>query len=151
MTLIQHLRPGTVLLKPEISDKWDLFEKMVDAFVSSDSIPPSQRSATLEALVAREKSLSTGMEDGIAVPHAALEGLESMASGIAILPEGIDFQSLDGNLTRIVVALVVPQDQKLEHLRVLTDVARRLGEAAFREKILLARTAGEILGLWAEG
>ncbi len=151
MTLIHHLRPGTVLLNPNITDKWDLFGKMVDAFVSSSSIPPSQRSATLEALIAREKSLSTGMEDGIAVPHAALDGLESMASGIAILPDGIDFQSLDGNPTRIVVTLVVPLNQKLDHLRVLTDVARRLGEAAFREKILLARSAEEILALWADG
>ena len=58
MTHIHHLRPGTVLLNPEISDKWDLFEKMVDAFVSSGSIAPSQRSATLEALVAREKTLT---------------------------------------------------------------------------------------------
>ena len=107
MTLIHHLRPGTVLLKPDIADKWDLIERMVDAFVSSGSLPSSQRSATLAALIARERSLSTGMEDGIAVPHAALDGLESMASGIATLPDGIDFQSLDGNPTRIVVTLVV--------------------------------------------
>ena len=151
MTFAQHLQKGTVLINPIAGDKWTLLEQIVENLSTSGTIPQQLRHVALEALVAREKNLSTGMEDGVAVPHAALAGLESLSCGIAILPQGLEFDSLDGKPARVVVTLLVPLDKKLEHLRVLTDVARKLGEPAFREKILLAKNEHEVLALWAEG
>ena len=149
MTFVQHLQEESVLINPIAGDKWILLDQIVASLSKSGGIPLQLRHVALEALVAREKNLSTGMEDGIAVPHAALEGLESLSCGIAILPQGLEFDSLDGKPARIVVTLLVPRDKKLEHLRVLTDVARRLGEPAFREKLLLAKNEREVLALWA--
>ena len=107
MTFAQHLQEGTVLINPIAGDKWTLLEQIVENLSTSGTIPQQLRHVALEALVARETNLSTGMEDGVAVPHAALEGLESLTCGIAILPQGLEFDSLDGKPARIVVTLLV--------------------------------------------
>jgi mannitol/fructose-specific phosphotransferase system IIA component (Ntr-type) len=120
----------------------------VDHLVNHGRLPDDQKEAAKDALLAREKSVSTGMEQGIAVPHATLEGLTELIAGIAIFPEGLDFQSLDGSPANIVVFLLVPSAEKLAHVRTLTEIARRLGDPVFRFRLLALEKAEQVVAAW---
>ena len=144
-----HFRSGSVLLAPSVPDKWKLLESMVDALSSAWNLSEEAQNLCLECVVAREQCVSTGMEAGIAVPHAAVEGLEKMVVSMAILPGGLDFESLDGQPAQIVVMILVPKHEKLMHLQTLTEVARRLGDASFRSTLLAAAAPEDVVQLWS--
>ncbi|HJM39886.1 MAG TPA: PTS sugar transporter subunit IIA [Planctomycetota bacterium] len=148
MTLTQFLSSDCVLLAPPADDKWDLMRKMVDSLAASGALSAERLEDAHQALVARERSVSTGMEDGIAVPHAALPDLEGVRAAMALLPTGIDFQSLDGRPATIVVMLLVPREEKLLHVRTLTEIARRLSDGSFRERLLACDSGESVLGIW---
>ena len=100
-----------------------------------------------EAVLARERSMSTGMESGIAIPHAAVDGLEEIACCMSILRDeaGVNFESIDGSATRFIVLLLIPRSQKLLHIRTLADIARLLGRESVRDGLLAASTPEEAL------
>ena len=149
MALADYLAPESVLLDPVARDKWSLVERMVEQLSSTGLLPADRLEEAKSAVVARERSVSTGMEQGIAVPHAALEGLERVIAGMVVMRNGMDFQSLDGEPTRIVVLLLVPKNEKVLHVRTLTEVARRLGDPDFRQRILSCRNGDEVVALWS--
>ncbi|MDP6850214.1 MAG: PTS sugar transporter subunit IIA [Planctomycetota bacterium] len=148
MPLTDFLVPDCILLAPKAKDKWDLLEQMVQQLTVSGSMPVERFAETHQALVAREHSVSTGMEDGIAVPHAALPGLDGVRAAMALIPQGIDFHSLDGKPATIVVLLLVPREEKLQHVRTLTEIARRLGDPSFRERLLACETGESAISIW---
>lgn len=148
VSLADHLDPAAVLLRPAAADKWALLEVMVAALVRAGRLPAERAPAAAAAVAARERSVSTGMEFGIAVPHASLEGLERVSAALALLPDGLEFDSLDGRPTEIVVLLLVPKNEKLVHLRALTEIARRLNDPAFRARLLAVTEPEQAVALW---
>ncbi len=97
--------------------------------------------------------MSTGMEHGIAIPHAAVDGVHEVLAclGIIASEHGLAFESIDGRPTRVVVLLVIPRSQKLLHIRTLADIARVLGRDSVREALLAARDAHGAWSALAEG
>ena len=149
MSVAEHLHPAAVLLRPQAADKWQLLRRMCEALVRAHVLPQARLEAAVAALIERERSVSTGMEHGIAVPHAALEGLDAMVVGMALLPEGMDFEAMDGKPSTVVVLILVPKAEKLMHLQTLSEVARRLGDARFRDRLLQVPDGAAALALWA--
>ncbi len=148
MSLADHLLPDTVLIAPRVSDKWELLDRMVETLVAAGHLPAERLEEAKRAILDRERSVSTGMEDGVAVPHAALEGLPGVLAALALLPDGIEFQAMDGQPTRIVVMLLVPREEKLLHVRTLTQVARQLSDESFRVALLRAPDGAAAVELW---
>ncbi|MHC4824791.1 MAG: PTS sugar transporter subunit IIA [Planctomycetota bacterium] len=149
MDFPDHLLPASILLAPPVADKWELLHAMVEATADSWEMSPEIRQSCHERVLAREQSASTGMEAGIAVPHAAVDGLAKMVVSMAILPTGLDFASLDALPAKVVVMILVPKHEKLVHLHTLTEVARRLGDGDFRNTLLEARSSDEVVRLWS--
>ena len=145
-----HFRPSSVLLAPKVKDKWELLHAMVEAASQSWEMSADLTAESHRCLVAREQSVSTGMEAGIAVPHAAVAGLPQMILGMAVIPEGLEFESLDGQPATVVVMILVPKSEKLAHLQTLTEVARRLSGRDFRQQLLQASSGEEVVALWCE-
>ena len=103
MALVEHLTSADVLLAPQVNSKWELIDLMVERLVSSGSLDASMEGAAKSALVEREKSVSTGMEHGIAVPHAALDDLHCLKVAMGLIPDGLEFQTVDGKPAEIVI------------------------------------------------
>jgi mannitol/fructose-specific phosphotransferase system IIA component (Ntr-type) len=148
MPLSDHLHHAAVLIAPPARDKWHLIEMLAEAMVVSGRLPAARRADAVEALFARERCVSTGLEDGVAVPHAALEGLPGMVVALALLPDGIGFDAQDGKPTQVVVAVLVPRHEKLLHLQTLAEVARRLGDPEFRAELLQCSDGRAARALW---
>jgi len=102
--------------------------------------------------VRREDESSTAIADGIAIPHARTEGggqevAEEVSASFGLSPEGVDFDSLDGKPTRFLLVLASPSSKPELHVTWLAHVARVLGDAPTREKLLEAANASEVLGI----
>src|SRR5688500_871553 len=91
------------------SNKEEAITKLVDLLVAGGRIPAAVRPAALKAVLDRERSLSTGMEHGVAIPHGSIDDLDDMACAFGISPAGVDFASLDGAPARLILLLVIPR------------------------------------------
>jgi len=101
----------------------------------------------LQTLLDREKLGSTGVGEGVAIPHGKLPGLPSILAAFGRAPEGIDFRAIDGRPARLFFALFAPESSAGAHLKALARVSRIFRSPAFREAILAAPDAAAIFRL----
>lgn len=89
-----------------------------------------------QALNEREKIGSTGLEKGVAIPHCSLKNISNFVVGIVTLPEGIDFDSLDGEKTRLFVFMISPEERRNEHIRFLSTISRIISNSRNVQELL---------------
>ena len=95
----------------------------------------------LALLLEREQLQSTGIGDGVAIPHSALEHAEAQAGALLLFPKGIDFDAIDGQPVHIVFGVVGPKRATGEHLRTLARISRLLRDEATRKQLANAENA----------
>lgn len=145
MKLSDLLREEQILLGFQARDKEEAITRLVDALVACARLPRERREAALDALRARERLASTGLENGVAFPHAGVDGLREPAAALAVSPRGVPFESADGRPARLIVLVTIPRPSGRTHPRVLAAAAKLLSLEAFRAALLGARTPGEAL------
>jgi mannitol/fructose-specific phosphotransferase system IIA component (Ntr-type) len=140
MDLRQLFQPGDLILGFTPQDKWDAIRMLVSHLVSTGRFTHAAGEKIHEQVISRERSMSTGMERGIAIPHAAVDEVSKVTAcmGIVQRPGGLPFESIDGQPARLVVLLVIPRAHKLLHIRTLADFARVLGNDQVRERLVSA-------------
>jgi PTS system nitrogen regulatory IIA component len=99
--------------------------------------------AVERVLTDREQLQSTGIGEGVAIPHGALPQLETQFAGLLIVPEGVDFAAIDGQPVNILFAVITPKRATGEHLKTLARVSRVLRNKAFRERLIAVPDAKE--------
>ncbi len=153
MLLKDLFAPKDFVVGFDPADKWEAIRQLMEHMVEIGRIERSEFSALQEAVMARERSMSTGMERGISIPHAAVDDIDEVRACIGIVsrPEGLAFESIDGRPTQLIVLLVIPRAQKLLHIRTLADIARVLGKDSVREAFLAASSGEEAWHALAEG
>lgn len=116
--------------------KDDVLRELATHLANAHAEVDAQR--LLEVLWERERLGSTAIGDGIAIPHGKLPGLKTVLAAFGRHEQGIDFQSLDGNPTKLFFLLVAPEDSVGLHLKALARVSRLLKEQAFRNQLMAA-------------
>lgn len=124
MKLTEFVRSELIKVGLEAEDKWDAITQLVDLMVDAKEIIAGHRADILEALFDRERSMSTGMERGIAIPHANSSLIDEVVGAIGISKSGVPFDSLDGEPSQLIVLLVIPKDKFQQHVRTLAGIAR---------------------------
>jgi PTS system nitrogen regulatory IIA component len=100
------------------------------------------------AMLMRERLAGTGIGQGVAIPHATIEGLERPVGGFARLESAADFKAIDGRPADLVFMLLAPKDRAGDHLRALARISRFFKKPETRERLRSARTNEEILSLF---
>ncbi|MCB1760324.1 MAG: PTS sugar transporter subunit IIA [Gammaproteobacteria bacterium] len=113
----------------------------------ASSTPGLTETKVFDKLLERERLGSTGLGQGIALPHARMEGVEHARAALIRLPEGIDFDAMDNQPVDLVVGLMVPQEATDEHLQLLAQLARLFGNPEFCSRLRSAKDAQAILDL----
>ncbi len=98
----------------------------------------------LSALMEREKSMSTVMGDGLAIPHASLPGLAREIGAIAISPKGLSFGGPEGEPVHLICCMLIPPARKILHVRTLASLARILIRPEIRKDLLEAKTPAQV-------
>ncbi|HEY4160396.1 MAG TPA: PTS sugar transporter subunit IIA [Polyangiaceae bacterium] len=102
-----------------------------------------------ELLLERERLQSTGIGDGVAIPHTALDDAEHQAAALLLCPRGIEFDAIDGGRVTIIFGVVGPKRATGEHLRTLARISRLLRDEATRTRLVAAASREEVYGLVA--
>jgi PTS system nitrogen regulatory IIA component len=99
----------------------------------------------LERVAERETSMSTGIGNGVAIPHGTAKSIDTLAASCGISPKGIDFQSVDGAAVRLFVLLVSPEELRGPYVRALANISRLLKEESVREHLKKCTSPQEFL------
>ena len=103
--------------------------------------------AVYDALAERERLASTGVGNGVAVPHARLEGLKGLRAAVAVHKTGVDFKAIDGLTVHILVGILGAWSEPQKHLALLAQVSRALRVRSNRDALIAAASAEEAHGL----
>ncbi len=122
MNLVELLDNELIELNLKDGNKFEIIEQLLDIAVQADRVRDSERA--LKDLIEREQYLSTGFENGLAVPHAKSEAVDEMVLVFGLHRDGIDFDSLDGEATHFVFLLLSPMDTSGPHIQTLALIAR---------------------------
>lgn len=142
MNLIAKLLPeSNVLIDLDVSSKKRVFEQVGLLFENNNSVA---RSEVFDSLFAREKLGSTGLGQGIAIPHGRIKGLKEAAGAVVRTLQPIAFDAPDGQNVSIIFVLLVPDRATDMHLQILSELAQMFSEKPFRERLIAAPSAAEL-------
>lgn len=150
MLLGEILHPEVVKTTLEAENKYEAIDELVDLLVESHEIPVTLRDHIVEVVVEREKSLSTGMEHGIALPHGATDAVDDIIGALGISRRGLPFESLDSQPAHIVILLVLPKNKFQAHVRTLGGIAHLMSNANLRQALKNAPDSQTVLRLIEE-
>ncbi len=145
MNLKKVLTEDTVRLTVKGQTKQEIIEELLDILVSSGHV--SDRREALKALLDRENKMSTALQNGLALPHAKVDSVDRLVAALALKPEGVDFQSIDHLPTRIFIMTLSPLNRAGPHIQFLAEIGRSIGNPEIRDRLLAARTPGEVIGI----
>jgi len=136
---------GCIGMHLESDTKEGVIREMVDMLVAAGQV--TDRQAVLDAVFERERQNSTGMQHGVAMPHARTESIGHLVAAFALKKEGVAFESMDGAPSRIFVMTLSSVLGGGAHMRFLGDLGKRLRCAEVRARLLQAETPEDILGI----
>lgn len=134
-----------VLLDLEASSKKRVFEQAGMLFENRLGLA---RSVIFDSLFAREKLGSTGLGQGVAIPHGRIKGLKQAVGAFLRLATPVPFDSPDGRPVDLLFVLLVPEQATEQHLQILSELAQHFSDRAFREKLQVAADAASIVALF---
>jgi Kef-type K+ transport system membrane component KefB/mannitol/fructose-specific phosphotransferase system IIA component (Ntr-type) len=143
--ILDLIREEGIILNLKGETKEDLITELADLLAAQGKL--LNRDLVLEDLFRREKIMSTGMQHGIALPHAKTEGIESIAVAVGIKPGGVDFASLDGEKSRLFIMVISPKKVSGPHIQFLAAVSAVLKSPLVREGVINAATREEAAAL----
>ncbi|MFK7895851.1 MAG: PTS sugar transporter subunit IIA [Myxococcota bacterium] len=136
------------ILDLEATGKDDLLAELAGKLAQSQAASGKAGSIDEEKLLGvlrdREALQSTGIGEGVAIPHGKMAGLDRLVATFARSSAGVDFDSIDGQPTQLFFLLVVPEQSGGQHLKALARISRFFRDASFREKLLAAGDLDEI-------
>jgi Kef-type K+ transport system membrane component KefB/mannitol/fructose-specific phosphotransferase system IIA component (Ntr-type) len=148
--MAKHLRYAAILPRLKARDKDAAILELVDALARSGDL--KDRDGVLRDVMARERSMSTGMQDGVALPHGKTDGVEGLRVALGISREGIEFGSLDGKPARLIFLVVSPRKTSGPHVQLLAAIGTLLKDKDRREALASADTEPEARRLiWESG
>ncbi len=145
MAFIDMMAEKIVKIPLESKDKPDVLRELVQILKDADEIDDFD--IVLKAVQEREDKGSTGLEKSIAVPHAKTPAVSSLKLAIGIAPEGIDFDSLDKQPSKLFFLLVAAPDQSGPHVEALSEIAKLSRSNAFCRALVNADSAAEVVEL----
>ncbi|WP_283787683.1 PTS IIA-like nitrogen regulatory protein PtsN [Bermanella sp. WJH001] len=139
------LTPARTQMGAQCSSKKKLIQH-ISQFLAS-TIKDAQADDIYERLIAREKLGSTGIGEGIAIPHSRLEECEGTIGALFTLEEPIDYDSIDRKPVDIVFVLLVPAEATEQHLQTLSMLAEKFSQETFRDQLRSAKNHDELYQL----
>lgn len=141
--IIKIINPKCILVGMKAKNKEDIINQLVDLLHRNNEIEEKEK--VLSEIMKREESMSTGLTDGLAIPHAKCDFVNSVKLAIGIIEDGIDFESIDGQPTTIITLILSPKSEHSAHLQVMSNISSIFSEQENREKIIKCKNSHEIM------
>lgn len=145
MKITELLDINSIDLNPQISNKEEAIDHLINLLDQSGKL--NDKEIYKESVLNREKQSTTGIGDGVAIPHGQSEGVKTAGLSAMVVKEGLDFKSLDGQPTYLFFMIGAPKDSEGAHLQALAQLSTLLMEEDFRNALINASSKEEFLQL----
>lgn len=145
MKITDLLKLESIQLRSQVTSKKEAILQLGDLMEAGDHL--SNKEEYLQAVFAREESGSTGLGQGLATPHAKSSGVKEAGLAAMTIPAGIDFDSLDGEPSRLFFMIAAPEGAADTHVELLSNLAMMIIDPDFKEALIAAKTPEEFLQL----
>ncbi|MDP0490768.1 MAG: PTS sugar transporter subunit IIA [Verrucomicrobiota bacterium JB023] len=147
MKLANLLHEDQVVLKLHSRTCGEVMEELVDLLARQGKLHNGMRDRALKALQNRESQISTGIGCGVGLPHAYVEGLNEVLAVFGKSKAGLEFDSCDHAPVHFVVMLLIPEEEKTQHLLTLADIGKRFLSCETRKGLAAAGTPSEVISI----
>ncbi len=143
MKIMDFLNEKAICANLTASTKEEVIEELIDLLLKAQVIKDKKK--LIKILLDREALGSTGIGQGVAIPHGKSEGVKELVAAFGISEKGVDFDSLDGEKVFIFFLLVAPEDSAGPHLKALARISRLLKDRYFRDTLKAAKDEKTLL------
>lgn len=148
MAIIDLIVPEVIKVGLTSTDKPAVLRELLQILVDAGKV--TDRDTVLDAILKRESLQSTGLEAGFAVPHAKTTAVSELTLAIGIAPDGIDFDAIDQQPSKLFFLMLAPPDKSGPHIEALSEIARMSKSRAFCSALIHAENAEEVMELFGE-
>lgn len=142
------LTAGTVSLDLKGQTKLEVIDELVGILDAAGLL--TDKGAVRQAVIERERKLSTGLENGVAVPHGKSNGVNRLVAAFGIKKKGLYFDSADGRPAHLFFMLVSPETISGPHIRALASIAKFMNTAGNRERLMKATSQEDVLKIFED-
>ena len=139
MNIMEFLSERAVATDVKAQDKEDVIRELVELLVRAGSIKEKDVSKLVQILLKRESLGSTGIGQGVAIPHGKSDCVKDLVAAFGVSHTGVNFDSLDGEPVHLFFLLVAPEDSAGPHLKALARISRLLKDKHFRDSLEAAK------------
>lgn len=148
MKISDILTENLVVTGLEGSSKDEIIDAMIELVASSPKV--QDKTKVREAILEREKIMSTGVGNGFAIPHGKTDAVTDIVAAFAITAEPIDYQSLDEKPVRLVFLLVGKDSMVGPHIKLLSRISRLMNKEEFRKRLQETKTSKEVIDMFKQ-
>jgi len=148
MKIMDFLNKKAVTINLKAPDKVGAVKELVDLLVAADAI--KGKDEMVKTLLAREALGSTGIGQGIGIPHGKSKNIKELVAAFGISQKGVNFDSLDGEPVYLFFLLIAPEESAGPHLKALARISRLLKDKYFRDRLRKAKDEKEVISIIQE-
>ncbi|OGS45960.1 MAG: hypothetical protein A2539_06500 [Elusimicrobia bacterium RIFOXYD2_FULL_34_15] len=148
MKILDFLSENLVITDLKGKTKKEVINELIDVLAKKKLVKSVDK--TIEAIMKRESTGSTGIGQGVAIPHAKSEEVSKIVASLGISRAGVDFDSLDGEPVYIVFLMIAPPESISEHLQAIAKISRLLKDKFFRQSLRDAQSSHEVIKIIKE-
>lgn len=141
MNIRKAISKESVSVSLQARDKQGIIEELLGLIDRTGQL--QDRKGVLKAILERENKMSTGMHHGLAIPHGKTDTVETLMGAVGMIPEGVDFDSQDGEPTRLFILTISPKHRSGPHIQFLAEISRLMNRQDVRDELLAAKTEDE--------
>jgi PTS system nitrogen regulatory IIA component len=148
MKLSEILNPDSICTALRSTDKMTVLAELGDILATHENQLKGEM--ITQVLTERERLATTGVGEGVAIPHAKIDQLESIQIAVGLSKSGVEFDAVDGEPVNVFFALLAPMSSSGDHLRALAQISRLLKNPDVRDKLQACQNADEVLSVVRE-
>ena len=145
MKITDFLRERAINVDLQAKDKEGVIRELVQLLVKAGEIKPAEEEKIVPVLLARESLGSTGIGQGVGIPHGKSNVVRQLVGAFGVSRRGVNFDSLDGETAQIFFLLLAPEDSAGPHLKALARISRLLKDRYFRDSLKEAKDEKQVV------
>ncbi len=145
MRIMDFLDKKAISADLKAKDKEGVVKELVDLLVTAGTFKVKEKDNIVKKLMERESLGSTGIGQGIGIPHGKYDNVKELVAAFGLSRQGVDFESLDGEPAYIFFLLIAPEDSAGPHLKALARISRLLKDKYFRDILRASKDEKEII------
>ncbi len=148
MAILERIEESVIKIPLAGTSKPEIIRELVTILRDAGKIEDVD--SIVEAVASREALCSTGLDRGIAVPHAKTTAVPDLTLAIGIAPDGVDYEALDGEPSRFFFLILAPPDQSGPHVQALSEIAKATQSSVLLRMLAAAKTPAEVVELFMD-